>query len=41
MMKNEGWKSLSIPKNQSQSYNAEKFAQEKEVRHFTDEWLKK
>lgn len=41
MIKNEDWKSLSIPKNQSQSYNAGKFAQEKEVRHFTDEWLKK
>lgn len=30
------WESLSIPKNQSQSYNSDKFNQEKEQRHFTD-----
>ena len=34
------WKSLSIPKNQSASYNSEKFSQEKGIRHFTDEYLK-
>jgi hypothetical protein len=35
------WKSLSIAKNQSASYNSEKFSQEKGMRHFTDEYLKK
>lgn len=30
------WVSLSIPKNQSESFNAEKFAQEKTLKHFTD-----
>lgn len=35
------WESLSIPKNQSKEYNAEKFSQEKSVKHFTDEYLKK
>lgn len=34
----DGWKSLSIPRNQSGIYNAGKFAQEKQVRHFTDDW---
>lgn len=37
--KGEEWTSLSIPKGQSKKYNAEKFAQEKGVRHFTDEFL--
>jgi hypothetical protein len=35
------WVSLSIPKGNSNQYNAEKFAQPKEKRHFTDEYLKK
>ncbi len=35
------WRSLSIPRNKSAEYNAGKFAQEKDVRHFTDEWLNK
>jgi hypothetical protein len=39
--KAEGWKSLSIPRNKSKEYNAGKFAEEKGVRHFTDDWLKK
>lgn len=34
------WKSLSIPRNQSQAYNKEKFEQPKERRHFTDEFLR-
>jgi hypothetical protein len=34
------WESLSIPKNASGSYNAEKFAKEKSKGHFTDEYLK-
>ena len=40
MMKGDDWKSLSIPKGNSKAYNAEKFAQEKGKRHFTDEYLK-
>jgi hypothetical protein len=35
------WSSLSIPKGNSQAYNADKFAQEKKPGHFTDEYLKK
>jgi hypothetical protein len=35
------WQSLSIPRGQSGSYNAEKFASEKTRRHFTDELLNK
>ena len=41
MLSNEQWQSLSIPRNKSNEYNAGKFSQEKDVRHFTDEWLKK
>lgn len=37
----DSWKSLSIPRNQSDTYNAGKFAQEKQVRHFTDDWTEK
>ncbi|MDX1942902.1 MAG: DUF1572 domain-containing protein [Saprospiraceae bacterium] len=33
---NEDWKSLSIPKGGSEVYNADKFAQEKAQKHFTD-----
>jgi hypothetical protein len=33
------WNSLSIPRNKSAEYNAGKFSQEKENRHFTDEWV--
>jgi len=35
------WHSLSIPRNKSAEYNNSKFAQEKERRHFTDDWLEK
>lgn len=35
------WKSLSIPKGKSQSFNAEKFSQPKHKEHFTDEFMKK
>ena len=38
---NENWKSLSIPKGTSSNYNSEKFAEEKKLRHFTDEYLNK
>ncbi|WP_413669226.1 DUF1572 family protein [Mucilaginibacter sp. Mucisp86] len=37
MLCNENWHSLSIPKGQSESYNADKFAKEKRKAHFTDE----
>jgi hypothetical protein len=33
----EGFQSLSIPKGNSQAFNADKFSKEKAVRHFTDE----
>ena len=35
------WQSMSIPRNKSAEYNAGKFAQEKDRRHFTDEWIEK
>ncbi len=34
------WSSLSIPKNTSKQYNANKFAQPKHKEHFADEYLK-
>ena len=34
------WQSLSIPKGNSVQFNADKFAQEKHLGHFTDEFLK-
>ena len=37
MLKGHDWQSLSIPKNQSDSYNKQKFNQEKQIRHFTDD----
>lgn len=37
MLCNENWHSLSIPRGQSENYNADKFAQEKRKVHFTDE----
>jgi len=40
-LKNGDWDSLSIPKNKSNNYNASKFAQEKSIRNFTDEELKR
>lgn len=36
-LKNSEWNSLSIPKNKSANYNADKFAQEKTIRNFTEE----
>lgn len=41
MRKGADWKSLSIPKNQSKSYNQDKFNSEKKQTHFTDEFLNK
>jgi Protein of unknown function (DUF1572) len=40
MLCDERWNSLSIPKGNSQAYNADKFAQPKHKQHFTDEYLK-
>jgi len=37
LLKKGNWDSLSIPKNKSNSYNAEKFAQEKTIKNFTEE----
>lgn len=41
MLKQTEWDSLSIPKNKSNSYNADKFAKEKSIRNFTDDELNK
>jgi uncharacterized damage-inducible protein DinB len=40
-MQAENWRSLSIPLNESEQYNDDKFAKEKMRSHFTDEILKK
>src|SRR6187402_2125135 len=40
-LKNTSWESLSIPKNKSNSYNADKFGKEKSIKNFTDEELKR
>lgn len=39
MIKGNNWQSLSIPKGYSQSYNKEKFSKEKELTHFTSEYI--
>jgi hypothetical protein len=36
MLKGNNWKSLSIPKGESTTYNKVKFSQDKDRRHFTD-----
>lgn len=41
MLNGGQWQSLSIPRNQSGSYNAAKFDAEKQIKHFTDDWLNK
>jgi hypothetical protein len=41
MLKAAEWLSLSIPKNKSISYNADKFSKEKSIKNFTDDELKK
>jgi hypothetical protein len=40
MVAGSNWKSLSIPKGNSQSFNAEKFSKPKSTGHFTDDLLK-
>lgn len=39
MIVNESWQSLSIPRNKSNQFNENKFAQPKQKAHFTDEFL--
>jgi hypothetical protein len=39
MLKQTEWDSLSIPKNNSNSYNAAKFAKDKSIKNFTDDEL--
>ena len=39
MVKDSGWTSLSIPRNQSGAYNADKFSQPRHREHFTQEFL--
>ncbi len=41
MIKDQQWKSLSIPKGNSKVYNQDKFAKPKRKAHFTDEFLDK
>lgn len=40
MICNNSWTSLSIPKNISRQFNADKFAQPKHKKHFADEFIK-
>jgi hypothetical protein len=40
MVSDSNWKSLSIPKGNSNSFNAEKFSKPKSKQHFTEEFLK-
>ena len=41
ILKKTEWTSLSIPKNKSTDYNADKFSKEKSKKHFTDDELDK
>ncbi|TGD59413.1 DUF1572 family protein [Flavobacterium humi] len=41
MLKKSEWDSLSIPKNKSGDYNADKFSKEKTTKHFTHDELNK
>lgn len=41
LLQGSEWKSLSIPRGESTQYNKEKFAQAKQKKHFTDEYLRK
>ena len=38
-LKHESWDSLSIPRNASKNYNADKFAKDKSIKNFTDDEL--
>lgn len=41
ILKGGGWQSLSVPKNKSKDYNADKFSKEKTRKNFTDDELGK
>jgi hypothetical protein len=41
ILKKSDWDSLSIPRNKSTSYNQDKFSQEKSIKNFTDDELKR
>lgn len=41
LLKKTEWNSLSIPKNKSKNYNADKFSKEKAIKNFTEEELRK
>jgi hypothetical protein len=41
MLLDENWQTLSIARGKSSTYNADKFAKEKQKSHFTDEYLGK
>jgi hypothetical protein len=41
MLKDEDWTSLSIPKNNSNNYNFDKFSKDKSIKNFTEDELKK
>lgn len=41
MLKAASWKSLTVPKGQSEAFNKEKFAQAKQKKHFTDSFVRK
>lgn len=41
MRQSAGWQSLSIPRNKSNDYNTEKFAQDKALRSFTDDLMRR
>jgi hypothetical protein len=41
LLKKTEWDSLSIPKNKSANYNADKFSQEKSIKNFTEDELRK
>jgi hypothetical protein len=40
-LKNSSWDSLSIARNNSQNYNTDKFAKDKEIKNFTDAEIKR
>lgn len=41
LLKKSEWNSLSIPKNNSTAYNADKFSKEKTIKNFTEEELRR
>ncbi len=41
LLKQDEWNSLSIPRNKSNAYNSAKFSEEKSIKNFTEEELKK